>query len=94
MEKVLGSANPYLRKKAALCAIRILRKCPDLMESFVPRIRSLLSERNNGVLLTAVALMHELCLMEPQNVEFFRRVNLSSEVIKDLIFLLSWFPSS
>jgi AP-1 complex subunit gamma-1 len=60
VEKLLGSSNPYIRKKAALCAIRVLRKCSDLMENFVPRIRSLLSERNHGVLVTGVALMTEL----------------------------------
>ena len=74
----MGSSNLYLRKKAALCAIRVLRKCPDLMENFVPRIRSLLSEKNHGVLITGVSLMTELCEAEPQNVEFFRRVRITT----------------
>jgi len=74
VEKLLGSSNPYIRKKAALCAIRVLRKCPDLMENFVPRIRALLSERNHGVLLTGVTLMVELCKTDAVNIEFFRRL--------------------
>eukprot|EP01119_Soliformovum_irregulare_P017162 TRINITY_DN504_c0_g1_i1.p1 TRINITY_DN504_c0_g1~~TRINITY_DN504_c0_g1_i1.p1 ORF type:complete len:863 (+),score=300.63 TRINITY_DN504_c0_g1_i1:305-2590(+) len=74
VERLLASSNPYLRKKAALCAIRVLRKCPDLMENFVPRIRSLLSERNHGVLITGTSLMIELCEADPNNVEFFRRL--------------------
>jgi len=74
VEKLLGSSNPYIRKKAALCAIRVLRKCPDLMENFVPRIRALLSERNHGVLLTGITLMVELCKTDSVNIEFFRRL--------------------
>jgi len=86
VEKLLGSTNPYLRKKAALCAIRVLRKCPDLMENFVPRIRSLLSDRNHGVLITAVTLMTELCETDPHNIEFFRRlVSSLVRILKNLV---------
>jgi AP-1 complex subunit gamma-1 len=86
VEKLLSSANPYLRKKAALCAIRVLRKCPDLMENFVPKIRSLLSERNHGVLLTGVTLMTELCESDPHNIEFFRRlVPTLVRILKNLV---------
>lgn len=74
VEKLLGSKNPYVRKKAALCAIRTLRKCPDLMENFVPRVRALLAERNHGVLVTGVKLMTEVCEADPVNVEFFRKL--------------------
>lgn len=34
--------------QAALCAVRIVRKVPELMEVFVPTTRSLLTERNHG----------------------------------------------
>jgi AP-1 complex subunit gamma-1 len=57
-----------------LCAIRILRKCPDLIENFVPRIKALLTERNHGVLLGGVRLMVELCETDPANIEHFRKL--------------------
>eukprot|EP01113_Clastostelium_recurvatum_P006468 TRINITY_DN1291_c0_g1_i4.p1 TRINITY_DN1291_c0_g1~~TRINITY_DN1291_c0_g1_i4.p1 ORF type:complete len:891 (-),score=263.42 TRINITY_DN1291_c0_g1_i4:85-2706(-) len=60
VEKLLASTNPYIRKKAALAAIRVLRKVPELLDNFVPRIKALLTERNHGVLLTGVTLMVEL----------------------------------
>ena len=37
--------------KAILCAIRIIRKVPDLMEIYVPCARNLLNEKNHGNLI-------------------------------------------
>eukprot|EP01091_Cochliopodium_minus_P019800 TRINITY_DN8439_c0_g1_i1.p1 TRINITY_DN8439_c0_g1~~TRINITY_DN8439_c0_g1_i1.p1 ORF type:complete len:831 (-),score=268.79 TRINITY_DN8439_c0_g1_i1:48-2540(-) len=73
IEKLLGSSNAYIRKKAALCAIRIIRKCPDLIERYVPKVKTLLSERNHGVLVTGLQLMTEICEKETSNVEQFRK---------------------
>lgn len=86
VEKLLGSTNPYIRKKAALCAIRVLRKCPDLMENFVPRIRALLSEKSHGVLLTGVTLMIELCETDSHNIDYFKKlVSSLVRILKNLV---------
>lgn len=42
--------------QAALCAVRIIRKVPDLMEMFVPVTRSLLNEKNHGQVVCDVLL--------------------------------------
>jgi AP-1 complex subunit gamma-1 len=72
--KLLSNPNPYIRKKAALCAVRVIRKVPDLLENFVPKIRLLLQEKNHGVLITTVSLMLEICETDKSRIEIFRKL--------------------
>ncbi|KAF3760182.1 hypothetical protein M406DRAFT_52243 [Cryphonectria parasitica EP155] len=61
IEKLVSTANPYIRRKAALCAMRICRKVPDLQEHFIERATALLQDRNHGVLLCGLTLVISLC---------------------------------
>ena len=54
--------------------MRLVYKVPDLMEVFVPSTRSLLNEKNHGVLLTAVCLVTAMCTVNPDSLSHFRRV--------------------
>lgn len=61
IENLIATANPYVRRKAALCAMRICRKVPDLQENFIDKAANLLSDRNHGVLLCGLTLVTSLC---------------------------------
>lgn len=61
IETLLSTANPYIRRKAALCAMRICRKVPELQEHFVEKAKILLSDRNHGVLLCGLTLVTSMC---------------------------------
>lgn len=61
VETILSSSNPYIRRKAALCAMRICRKVPDLQEHFVDKAKLLLNDRNHGVLLSGLTLVVSMC---------------------------------
>ena len=61
VEKMLSTSNPYIRRKAALCAMRISRKVPDLQEHFIESSKLLLSDRNHGVLLCGLTLVTSMC---------------------------------
>jgi AP-1 complex subunit gamma-1 len=61
IENLVSTANPYIRRKAALCAMRICKKVPDLQEHFVEKASQLLSDRNHGVLLCGLTLVTSLC---------------------------------
>ncbi|KAH9910057.1 Adaptor protein complex AP-1 gamma subunit [Xylariomycetidae sp. FL2044] len=66
IETIIGTNNPYIRRKAALCAMRISRKVPDLQEHFVEKASQLLSDRNHGVLLCGLTLVTSLCEAEEE----------------------------
>ena len=91
IEKLLGSSNTYIRKKvcsvlnevyhahqchqAALCALRVVRKVPELADHFVSKAKNLLADRNHGVLLTAITLVIEMVQVDPACLEEFRNVS-------------------
>jgi AP-1 complex subunit gamma-1 len=66
IEKLMKSPNAYIRKKAVLCAFRIIRRVPELMEIFLPATRSLLNEKNHGKWLPSASPppTHELLFQE------------------------------
>lgn len=61
IETLLSTSNPYIRRKAALCAMRICRKVPDLQEHFIEKAKLLLSDRNHGVLLCGLTFVTSMC---------------------------------
>lgn len=61
IETLVSTSNPYIRRKAALCAMRICRKVPDLQEHFLEKAAHLLADRNHGVLLCGLTLVTSLC---------------------------------
>ena len=61
IENLMSTANPYIRRKAALCAMRICRKVPDLQEHFLEKAKLLLNDRNHGVLLCGITLVTSMC---------------------------------
>jgi AP-1 complex subunit gamma-1 len=78
IETILSSSNPYIRRKAALCAMRICHKVPDLQEHFYEKAKLLLTDRNHGVLLCGMTLLVSLCEADEEEggeqgvVEIFR----------------------
>jgi AP-1 complex subunit gamma-1 len=66
VETIISSSNPYIRRKAALCAMRICRKVPDLQEHFLDKAKLLLNDRNHGVLLSGLTLVISMCEMDEE----------------------------
>ncbi|KAF4663492.1 hypothetical protein FOL47_005717 [Perkinsus chesapeaki] len=73
-----GSSNPYIQKKAALCALRIVKKVNELEDKFSSRVGPLIegacggaagsragTTGSHGVLLSALSLMGYLLQTDP-----------------------------
>ncbi|CAK9137800.1 unnamed protein product [Ilex paraguariensis] len=73
VEQLLQFRDPNVRKKAALCSIRIVKKVPDLAEIFLNPAAALLKEKHHGVLLTGVQLCTDLCKVSAEALEYFRK---------------------
>ncbi|XP_051984705.1 AP-1 complex subunit gamma-like 2 [Xyrauchen texanus] len=73
IERLLRASTSYIKKKATLCAVHIIRKVPELGELFTPSARSLLCEKNHGVLHGAIVLITELCVQNPETLGQFRK---------------------
>ncbi|KAI3645995.1 hypothetical protein MP228_008923 [Amoeboaphelidium protococcarum] len=56
VERLMSSSNSYIKKKAILCAVKVVKKVPDLADQFVVKAKHLLNEKNHAVLLTSVTL--------------------------------------
>eukprot|EP00596_Hydrurales_sp_CCMP1899_P005318 CAMPEP_0119038794 /NCGR_PEP_ID=MMETSP1177-20130426/7916_1 /TAXON_ID=2985 /ORGANISM="Ochromonas sp, Strain CCMP1899" /LENGTH=746 /DNA_ID=CAMNT_0007001825 /DNA_START=515 /DNA_END=2755 /DNA_ORIENTATION=- len=74
VDKILRSNNKYLRKKASLAAIRLLKKEPDLIEQLGERIFSLLKDKAHGVLITGLQLMIEVLDLIPSMIEEYQKL--------------------
>ena len=64
----------------------MLRKVPDMLESFVEKAPGLLEDRSHSVLLAGVTLMLDICSQEPSAAEVYRtQVPLLCRVLRSLI---------
>ncbi|XP_074300275.1 AP-1 complex subunit gamma-2-like [Silene latifolia] len=87
VERLLQFRDPNVRKKAALCSIRIIKKVPDLAENFINPAAALLKEKHHGVLITGVQLCTDLCKVSEDALEYFRKkcTDAVVRVLKDLV---------
>jgi len=63
----MTSGTSFVKKKAALAAIKIVKKLPDTAEDFVEKVEILMEDRHHGVLLSTLSLVEVLI---KQNAEY------------------------
>ena len=60
--------------QAALCALRVVKKVPDIADHFIGKAKNLLTDRNHGVLLAAITLVIEMVQIDESILNEFRSV--------------------
>jgi len=86
VERIMRNGPAYLKKKATLCACRIIRKEPELIDNFIQLVPSLLNDKHHGVMLAGVAFVTEMCNISDEYTEKFRRsVPALVRMLKNLI---------
>ncbi|CAL8347801.1 unnamed protein product [Merluccius merluccius] len=88
IDRLLRASSSYIKKKATLCAVHIVRKVPELGELFTPAARALLAEKNHGVLHGAIILITELCERNTQTLVQFR------EAVPELVHIMRGLVTS
>ncbi|KAK7531544.1 adaptin N terminal region-domain-containing protein [Phyllosticta citribraziliensis] len=94
VEQILSSANPYIRRKAALCAMRICRKVPDLQEHFFEKGKLLLADRNHGVLICGLTLVTSLCEADEEEDDELGVIDMFKPLTPHLVKMLKSLSSS
>jgi hypothetical protein len=73
IERLMRSSAAYIKKKAIICAARMIRKAPELLEMFIPATKNLLNERSHGVLIASIVLMTEMSERSQEALEHYRK---------------------
>jgi AP-1 complex subunit gamma-1 len=83
----LLTKTSYISKKASLCCVRIIKKCPELIETIAEKLPNLLKEqRNHAVILTNVSMIQEIIIQDPKYIKLFRKsVPILVRILKGLL---------
>uniref|UniRef100_A0A6G1S956 AP-1 complex subunit gamma n=1 Tax=Aceria tosichella TaxID=561515 RepID=A0A6G1S956_9ACAR len=73
IERLMRSSAAYIKKKAIICAARMIRKAPELLEMFIPATKNLLNERSHGVLISSIVLMTEMSERNEEALVHYRK---------------------
>ena len=71
--KCLQSSNPYIKKKAALALIKIIRSSPELLETVAGSLKLVFEDKNHGVLLCGLALAQQVFKSEPKFIKKYQK---------------------
>ncbi|XP_055639073.1 AP-1 complex subunit gamma-1-like [Toxorhynchites rutilus septentrionalis] len=72
IERLIASSNTFLRKKAILCAFRMIRRVPELIEDYLPKCSQFLNDKNHGILVSTITLVTEMCEQSHVVLNYFK----------------------
>lgn len=73
VQKVLEIDDPFLRKRAAMAVIRIIKKLPEFTETFQGSVHLLLNDPSHSVVLSGIGMVIQMLKAAPQLSESWSR---------------------
>ena len=73
VKKHMKSSSPYIRQRACLAAVRIIKNIPDTIEDFMEIIAELIKDSSQSVMMAVVTLCNEICKTDASFVKKFRK---------------------
>ena len=84
--KCLNSTNNYIKKKAALALSKVVKSCPELIETVQQNLGTIFEDKNHGVLLAGLALAEQIFKAEPKIIKKYKKyVSTLVKTLKNLI---------
>lgn len=71
--KLMNNPNPYIKKKAALACSKIIRKCPEFLETVSDKLSTFFEDKNHGVLLCGLSLAIQVFNQDDSNVSQYSK---------------------
>lgn len=67
------ATSSYIKQKAVLAAIRVVKNIPDVIEDFLEIIDQLIYDKSQSVLMATVTLMVEILRVDATHTKAFRK---------------------
>ena len=84
--KCLNSTNNYIKKKAALALSKVVKSCPELIDTVQQNLGTIFEDKNHGVLLAGLALAEQIFKAEPKIIKKYKKyVSTLVKTLKNLI---------
>ena len=71
--KCLNSTNVYIKKKAALALSKVVKSCPELIDTVQQNLSTIFEDKNHGVLLAGLALAEQVFKAEPKTIKKYKK---------------------
>lgn len=62
--KCIENKSNYIKKKAILTAIKLIKKCPEFISEYLPKVIESLETKNHGVLLSCMAFFENVIVAD------------------------------
>lgn len=85
VQKLVGSRYPMVMKRAGMAIVRIVRKNPDLTDSFKNTVQRLLNQNSHGVIISGMNLVIAMIENEPKLVQTWSQFSIPfTKILKNL----------